>query len=429
MLKYYTTGDADELLLKLKRRAASVNDDITGTVAGIIREVRENGDAALYKFTEKFDGVSLDSLYMTEDEKAELSAQVPPLLRETLDSAAANIRSFHEKQKQNSWVDIKDGTVMGQRIMPLRRVGLYVPGGTASYPSTVLMCAIPAAIAGVKEIVIATPRSGGYINPAVVYAAKITGVRDILTVGGAQAIAALAYGTKSVNRVDKIVGPGNIYVTAAKRMVYGTVDIDMMAGPSEVLIIADENADASHIAADLMSQAEHDPQAASVLITESRVLAEAVDAQLAVQLERRGRRKITEASLENFGSAVIVNSLEEAARLSDEIAPEHLELAVSDPFALLSKIHNAGSVFLGGYTPEPLGDYMAGPNHVLPTNGTARFSSALSVDSFIKKSSYLYYSREAFEKISGDVIRFAEAEGLDAHADSVRIRLKETEKK
>jgi histidinol dehydrogenase len=286
------------------------------------------------------------------------------------------------------------------------------------------MCAIPANVAGVDEIVIATPISGGYINPAVVYAAALTGVRDILTVGGAQAIGALAYGTESVRRVDKIVGPGNMYVAAAKRMVYGAVDIDMMAGPSEVLIIADETAKAAYIAADLMSQAEHDPQAASIIITTSHALAAAVESELVSQLKELTRHDTIVSSLNNFGSVVVVNNFTEAVRLSDEIAPEHLELAVADPFALLSKIHNAGSVFLGEYTPEPLGDFMAGPNHVLPTNGTARFSSALSVDSFMKKSSYLYFGSEAFASISDDVIRFADAEGLDAHANSIKIRLK-----
>lgn len=424
MLKYYTTENSDELIRLLQRRTVFANNTTLETVTKIVEDVRENGDAALYKYTKMFDKADLDSLYLSEEKKETLIGQVSPELRHTLERAAANIKTFHEKQKQHSWVDIKDGAVMGQRVLPLRRVGLYVPGGTAAYPSTVLMCAIPANVAGVEEIVIATPQSGGYINPAVVYAASLAGVHSILTVGGAQAIAALAYGTESVKRVDKIVGPGNMYVAAAKRLVYGTVDIDMMAGPSEVLIIADETAKAAYIAADLMSQAEHDIQAASIIITTSRALAEAVEDELVSQLKKLTRRDTIVSSLTNFGSVVVVNSLAEAVRLSDEIAPEHLELAVVDPFALLSQVHNAGSVFLGEYTPEPLGDYMAGPNHVLPTNGTARFSSALSVDSFMKKSSYLYFGSEAFASIGEDVIRFAEAEGLDAHANSIKIRLK-----
>ncbi len=424
MLKYYTSENSNELIKLLERRTISSNNAVFGTVTEIIEDVRENGDAALYKYTKKFDNTDLDSLYLPAEKKEELIAQVSPELRRTLERAAGNIRQFHEKQKQNSWVDIKDGAVMGQRVLPLRRVGLYVPGGTAAYPSTVLMCAIPANVAGVDEIIIATPVVGGYINPAVVYAAYLAGVRDILTVGGAQAIAAFAYGTQSVRRVDKIVGPGNPYVTAAKRLVYGTVDIDMIAGPSEVLIIADENANASYIAADLMSQAEHDPQAASILITTSDALVEKVEVELALQIKTLARHDKIEESLLSFGSVVVVNNLNEAAELSDLIAPEHLELAVSDPFVLLSQIRNAGSVFLGEYTPEPLGDYMAGPNHVLPTNGTARFSSALSVDSFMKKSSYLYFGNQAFAEIGEDVIRFANAEGLDAHANSVKIRIK-----
>lgn len=424
MLKYYTSENSNELLKLLERRTISANNAVNSIVTGIIADVRENGDAALYKYTKKFDNTDLDSLYLSVEKKEALIVQVQSELRHTLERAAGNIRRFHEKQKQQSWVDIKDGAVMGQRVLPLRRVGLYVPGGTAAYPSTVLMCAIPANVAGVDEIIIATPEVAGYINPAVVYAASLAGVRDILTVGGAQAIAALAYGTQSVRRVDKIVGPGNIYVTAAKRLVYGTVDIDMIAGPSEVLIIADENANASYIAADLMSQAEHDPQSASILITTSHALAEKVEKELALQLKTLARHDKIVESLLNYGSVVVVNNLTEAAMLSDLIAPEHLELAVNDPFVLLSHIRNAGSVFLGEYTPEPLGDYMAGPNHVLPTNGTARFSSALSVDSFMKKSSYLYFGNQAFADIGEDVIRFANAEGLDAHANSVKIRIK-----
>ncbi|MDD4773755.1 MAG: histidinol dehydrogenase [Eubacteriales bacterium] len=423
MLKHYTSRNVAELISLLEGRGISSNDALNAAVTEIIGDVRKNGDAALYKYTKKFDNTDLDSLYLSDEKKESLIARVPSELRGTLERAAENIRSFHEKQKQQSWVDIKDGTVMGQRVLPLRRAGLYIPGGSAAYPSSILMCAIPAQVAGVNEIIAATPTPGGSINPAIVYAASLAGVGDILTVGGAQAVAALAYGTESVRRVDKIVGPGNIYVSAAKRLVYGTVDIDMIAGPSEVLIIADGHADASYIAADLMAQAEHDELAASILITTSPLLAEKVEAALAEQLKGLSRRDKIAASLSNYGSVIVTDTLEEAARLSDLIAPEHLELAVDEPFALLSLIHNAGSVFLGEYTPEPLGDYMAGPNHVLPTNGTARFSSALSVDDFMKKSSYLYFNNRALRGMAGDVIRFADTEGLDAHANSVKIRM------
>ncbi len=422
MLKYYTSDNADELVKLLEKRTITTNTAVIGTVTQILADVHKNGDTALYKYTQMYDRYDHDSLFLSEEKKETLIARVPFEMRRVLERAASNIKRFHEKQLQQSWIDINGGAVMGQRVLPLRRVGIYVPGGTASYPSTVLMCAIPAKTAGVAEIIIATPAVGGHINPAVVYAASLAGINDILTVGGAQAIAALAYGTESVKRVDKIVGPGNMYVSAAKRLVYGTVDIDMIAGPSEVLIIADENADASYIAADLMSQAEHDPQAASVLITTSDVLAQKVAYELERQIKTLDRSDKISESLSNYGSAVVVSDLGEAAKLSDMIAPEHLELAVADPFALLSLIHNAGSVFLGEYTPEPVGDYMAGPNHVLPTNGTARFSSALSVDSFMKKSSFLYYGKKALENISDDVIRFANTEGLDAHANSIRVR-------
>ncbi|MBR4292867.1 MAG: histidinol dehydrogenase [Clostridia bacterium] len=422
MLKFYDKSSAPALLDMLRRRSAGENPEIMATVNRVIDDVRTRGDEALYEYSEKFDGVKLSSLFMSEEEKERLIAMVPDDLRRTMERAAENIRAFHEQQKQTSWIDASEGRVMGQRVLPLRRVGIYVPGGRAAYPSSVLMNAIPASVAGVDEIIMCTPPKAEGVNPAVIYAAHLAGVKNILTVGGAQAVAALAYGTESIKRVDKIVGPGNIYVAMAKRLCYGAVDIDMIAGPSEVLCICDESANASYIAADLLSQAEHDPLAASVLITTSRKKAEEIDAELARQTDLLARREIIMQSISSFGSAVIVDTLDEAAALSDEIAPEHLELALESPFEMLSKIRNAGSVFLGHMTPEPLGDYMAGPNHVLPTGGTARFSSALSVDSFVKKSSYLYFGREAFNSLADDVIRFAEAEGLDAHANSVRIR-------
>lgn len=424
MLKIYKKSQMPELLNILSERAENIPEQITNTVSDIIYNVRKNGDEALRGYSEKLDGVSIDTFFMSETEKSALIDKVSINLKKTIEKAAANIFAFHEKQKTQSWVDISNGNVMGQRILPLHRVGLYVPGGTAAYPSSVLMNAIPAKVAGVDEIVIATPPKKEGINPAVIYAAKIAGVKDIITVGGAQAIAALAYGTESIKRVDKIVGPGNIFVAMAKKQVYGAVDIDMIAGPSEVLIIADEKANPAFIAADLMSQAEHDPRAAAILVTTSTTIAEQVCAEIAKQLKQLPRAEIIKESLKNYGFAVVMDTIDEAAELSDLIAPEHLELAVEAPFELLAKVRNAGSVFLGENSPEPLGDYFAGPNHVLPTNGTARFSSALSVDSFIKRSSYLYYNKKSLLENADDIICFANAEGLGAHANSIKIRKK-----
>ena len=420
----YTNKDVANLLRKLTERAENISPEIMETVSEVISEVRKNGDAALYKYTEKFDKIKLDSLYVDETEKARLTALVPDELKAIIDEAAENIYAFHSKQLQNSWMTNSDGKIMGQLVRPLDSVGLYVPGGTAAYPSSVLMNAIPAKVAGVRKIKIVTPPKSEGINPAVIYAAQKAGIDEIISVGGAQAIAALAYGTESIERVDKIVGPGNIFVAMAKKLVFGAVDIDMIAGPSEVLVIADDRANPKYVAADLMSQAEHDPMAAAILITTSLELAKAVMAQIDIQINELPRHDIIDRSLEKYGSIVIVDSLDEAVELSNKIAPEHLELSVESPFELLSKVKNAGSIFLGDNAPEPLGDYFAGPNHVLPTNGTARFSSALGVDSFIKKSSYLYYNREQLEKISTKVIGFAKAEGLDAHANSIIQRFK-----
>ena len=420
----YTNKDVANLLRKLTERAENISPEIMETVSEVISEVRKNGDAALYKYTEKFDKIKLDSLYVDEAEKARLTALVPDELKDIIDEAAENIYAFHSKQLQNSWMTNSDGKIMGQLVRPLDSVGLYVPGGTAAYPSSVLMNAIPAKVAGVRKIKIVTPPKSEGINPAVIYAAQKAGIDEIISVGGAQAIAALAYGTESIERVDKIVGPGNIFVAMAKKLVFGAVDIDMIAGPSEVLVIADDRANPKYVAADLMSQAEHDPMAAAILITTSLELAKAVMAQIDIQINELPRHDIIDRSLEKYGSIVIVDSLDEAVELSNKIAPEHLELSVESPFELLSKVKNAGSIFLGDNAPEPLGDYFAGPNHVLPTNGTARFSSALGVDSFIKKSSYLYYNREQLEKISTKVIGFAKAEGLDAHANSIIQRFK-----
>lgn len=424
MFTVYTAKTLPELIKKLKDRADNTNDDIEKSVKNILSNVKARGDEALFELSEKFDKVKLTSLRMSEEEKAEAISKVPTELKETIDKAAKNIYAFHEKQKTQSWISNENGKIMGQRVLPLRRVGLYVPGGTAAYPSSVLMNAIPAKVAGVESIVMVTPPKNDGINPAVIYAAQVAGVTDIVTVGGAQAVAAMAYGTKSIEQVDKIVGPGNIFVATAKRLVFGTVDIDMFAGPSEILVIADENADPAYVAADFMSQAEHDPIAASILVTTSAKLVEDVKAEIEKQIKTLSRADIIEKSLVAYGSAVIVDSLDEAARISDMIAPEHLELMVEEPFELLGKVRNAGSVFLGANSPEPLGDYFAGPNHVLPTNGTARFSSALSTDSFVKKSSYLYYSNDALNTYADDIIRFAEAEGLTAHANSIKVRKK-----
>ncbi len=423
-MKIYEKAQTYELLKALADRAENISPEIMNTVSEVISNVRKNGDAALREYTEKFDKVSLDSFYLSEAEKEALIAKVPDELKSAIDEAAENIYAFHEKQKQNSWMTNSDGKIMGQLVRPLEKVGLYVPGGTAAYPSSVLMNAIPAKVAGVEKIVIVTPPKKEGINPAVVYAAKVAGITDIIQVGGAQAVAALAYGTESVPRVDKIVGPGNIFVAMAKKLVFGAVDIDMIAGPSEVLVIADERANPAYVAADLMSQAEHDPMAAAILITTSKKLADEVVNQIELQKKELSRSDIIDRSLSAYGSIIIVDTLKEAVELSNTIAPEHLELSVENPFELLSLVKNAGSIFLGDNAPEPLGDYFAGPNHVLPTNGTARFSSALGVDSFIKKSSYLYYNEDALKAIGEKVVTFANAEGLSAHANSIIQRLK-----
>lgn len=426
MITVYRKTQSAELVSKLKNRAENPPPEIIRTVGDVIAEVCADGDAALRRFSLKFDKTELpESFYMTETEKQRLIAKVPAELKTAIERAAANIYDFHNRQKTQSWVNFADGKVMGQRVIPLERVGMYVPGGTAAYPSTVLMCAIPAMVAGVENIVMVTPPKSEGINPAIVCAADVAGVKDIITVGGAQAVAALAYGTETIKRVDKIVGPGNIFVATAKRLVYGAVDIDMIAGPSEVLVIADEDSKPEYVAADLMSQAEHDPMAASVLITTSEALIEKVQLEVEKQLGKLSRDDIIRRSLTENGAAIVVESIDEAVELSNLIAPEHLELSVRTPFDILGKVRNAGSVFMGEYSPEPLGDYYAGPNHVLPTNGTARFASALSVDSFVKRSSYLYYDRKSLENISDDVIRFAESEGLDAHANSIRVRFGE----
>ena len=401
--------------------------NVTDIVAEIIANVRKNGDKALLEYCEKFDKAKLTSLQVTKAEVEEAVASVDPAFLEILQKAAANIRKFHSRQVRNSFIiNDEDGIVMGQKIIPVDRAGLYVPGGTAAYPSTVLMDSIPAKIAGVKELVMVTPPNAeGKVNPVILAAAYVAGVDKIFKVGGAQAIAALAYGTESVPRVDKIVGPGNAFVAEAKRQVFGQVSIDMIAGPSEILIVADGKSDPRHLAADLLSQAEHDKLASAVLVTDSQALAEAVQAELEVQIPLLERSEIARASIDNNGKIIVAGNLKEVIAISNEIAPEHLELCVDNPFDYLDSIRHAGSIFMGRNCPEALGDYLAGPNHTLPTSGMARFSSPLSVDDFIKKTQYTYYTRDALARVAKDVAAFATAEGLTAHAKSAIIRTEE----
>ena len=394
-------------------------------VTDIIENVKTNGDEALFAYCEKFDKAKLTSLAVTEEEIEEAVNSVEPKFLEILTKAAANIRKFHEKQVRNSFIiNDEDGIVIGQKIIPIDRAGLYVPGGTAAYPSTVLMDSIPAKIAGCKEVVMVTPPNAeGKINPVILAAAKIAGIDKIFKVGGAQAIAALAYGTESVPKVDKIVGPGNAFVAEAKKQVFGQVSIDMIAGPSEILIIADGKTNPRFAAADLLSQAEHDKMASAVLVTDSMELAEAVRDELEVQIPQLLRSEIARASIDNNGKIIVADNLDEVIAISNEIAPEHLELCVDNPFDYLDKIRHAGSIFMGRNCPEALGDYFAGPNHTLPTSGTARFSSPLSVDDFVKKTQYTYYTADALKKVAFDVAYFAEQEGLTAHAKSATIRV------
>ena len=401
--------------------------NVEGIVADIIANVRANGDKALLEYTTKFDGATLDAIAVSTEEIDEAVAEVEPRFLEVLEKAAVNIRKFHEKQRRNSFIiNDEDGIVVGQKIIPVDRAGLYVPGGTAAYPSTVLMDSIPAKVAGVKEVVMVTPpQKNGKVNPVILAAAKIAGIDKIFKVGGAQAVAALAYGTESVPKVDKIVGPGNAFVAEAKKQVFGQVSIDMIAGPSEILIVADSETDPRHAAADLLSQAEHDKLASAVLVTDSIELAQAVSEELERQIPLLERAEIARESIDVGGKIIVADTLDAAIEIANEIAPEHLELCVSNPFDYLDKIRHAGSIFMGRNCPEALGDYMAGPNHTLPTSGTAKFSSPLSVDDFIKKTQYTYYTKEALAKIAYDVEYFATKEGLTAHAKSAVIRLED----
>ena len=409
--------------------AANVEDKVTE----IINEVKRDGDAALFRFCEKFDGAKLESLEVSPEEIDEAFAAVEPRFIEVLKRAAENIREFHKRQVRNSFIINEcDGIVVGQKVIPIEKAGLYVPGGTAAYPSTVLMDSIPAKIAGCKEIVITTPpNKEGKVNPVILAAAKIAGVDRIFKLGGAQAIAALAYGTQSVPKVDKIVGPGNAFVAEAKKQVFGRVSIDMIAGPSEILVVADRTSNPAFVAADLLSQAEHDKMASAVLVTDSMELAEAVSREIESQLERLIRKDIARASIDNNGKIIVADDIRVAIDIANELAPEHLELCVDNPFDYLDSIKHAGSIFMGKNCPEALGDYLAGPNHTLPTSGTARFSSPLSVDDFVKKSQYTYYTRQALERVAEDVAYFAEKEGLTAHARSATVRFdpEEMEKK
>ena len=408
---------------------AEMKLDVESIVAEIIANVRKNGDSALLEYTEKFDKAKISSLLVSEEEINEAFEAVSDKFIGILEQAAKNIRKFHEKQVRNSFIiNDENGIVMGQKIIPVDKAGLYVPGGTAAYPSTVLMDSIPAKIAGVKEVVMVTPpSSNGKVNPVILAAAKIAGVDKIFKVGGAQAIAALAYGTESVPKVDKIVGPGNAFVAEAKKQVFGTVSIDMIAGPSEILIVADGKTNPKYAAADLLSQAEHDKMASAVLVTDSAELAAAVQQELEVQIPQLERAEIARASIDNNGKIIVADTLDVVIEIANEIAPEHLELCVDNPFDYLDSIRHAGSIFMGRNCPEALGDYFAGPNHTLPTSGTAKFSSPLSVDDFIKKTQYTYYTKNALSKVAEDVAYFARQEGLTAHAKSAVIRLEDDE--
>ena len=398
--------------------------DVEAIVADIIADVKKRGDAALLEYTEKFDKVKLSELAVSREEIEEALAKVEPAFLEILEKAAANIRDFHKRQVRNSFViSEKPGIVLGQKIIPIEKAGLYVPGGTAAYPSTVLMDSIPAKLAGVKDLVMVTPPGrDGKVAPVILAAAYVAGVDRIFKVGGAQAVAALAYGTESIPRVDKIVGPGNAFVAEAKKQVYGQVSIDMIAGPSEILVVADGASNASHLAADMLSQAEHDKMASAVLVTDSMELAKAVAEEIEVQLPMLKREEIARTSIENNGKIIVADDIMKALDIANEIAPEHLELCVDDPFALLDSVRNAGSIFMGRNCPEALGDYFAGPNHTLPTSGTARFANPLSVDDFIKKTQFTYYTKDALAAVAKDVAAFAEKEGLTGHARSALIR-------
>lgn len=414
----------ERFIQSLKDRVRENDRSVEDGVAAILRDVRDNGDRAVRAYSEKFDGWVPDALEISMEEIERIMQDCDPDFLAAMERAAENIRAFHARQKQQSRIDPeRNGVLMGQRVRGLHRVGVYVPGGTAAYPSSVLMNVIPAKIAEVGEIVMVTPPGRtGKPDKNILAAAKIAGVDRVFLIGGAQAVAALAYGTESVPKVDKVVGPGNIFVATAKKLLYGTIDIDMIAGPSEILVIADSSARPEYLAADLMSQAEHDRMASAILITPDEALAQATAAEIERQMETLSRREIIRESIDNFGAIIVCESLTEAVDFANELAPEHLEVCCENPLEYIGKLDNAGSVFLGSYSPEPLGDYFAGPNHVLPTSGTARFFSPLSVDDFIKKSSFIYYTKDALLAAADDIIRIAETEELTAHANSIAVR-------
>lgn len=415
-----------DILANLLKRDPNNYKGYEGRVREIVENVKNCGDEALLEYTKKFDGadMSADQLRVTEEEISQAFSQVDPSLLSVMKKSMENIRQYHEKQKQYSWFDSRpNGIILGQKVTPLASVGVYVPGGKAAYPSSVLMNIIPAKVAGVERIVMVTPpEKDGKVNPVTLAAAHLAGVTDAYKAGGAQAIAALAFGTESIPRVDKIAGPGNIYVALAKKAVYGHVSIDSIAGPSEILVLADDGANPRYVAADLLSQAEHDELASAILVTTSMELAEKVSAEVEGFVQKLSRKEILEKSLENYGYILVADSMEDAIGTANQIASEHLEIVTKNPFEVMTKIRNAGAIFLGEYSSEPLGDYFAGPNHVLPTNGTAKFFSPLGVDDYVKKSSIIYYSKEALEPVHKDIEAFAQAEGLTAHANSVRVR-------
>lgn len=425
-LAHTNTGD---ILNDLLKRSPNNYTEYEGTVSGIVEDVRKRGDAALFEYTEKFDGAKLDkdTVQVSEGEIRQAYDQVDKELLGVIRRSMANIRAYHEKQKRYGWFDTTaDGTILGQKVTPLASAGIYVPGGKAAYPSSVLMNTVPAQVAGVEEIIMVTPPGkDGQVNPTTLVAACEAGATKIFKVGGAQAIAALAYGTESIPKVDKIVGPGNIYVALAKKAVYGHVSIDSIAGPSEILVIADETANPEYVAADLLSQAEHDELASAILVTTSETLAQEVSRWVDTFTAQLSRKAILEKSLNNYGYILIADNMDSAIAIANDIASEHLEIVTANPFEIMTKIKNAGAIFLGKNSSEPLGDYFAGPNHILPTNGTAKFFSPLSVDDFVKKSSIIYYSREALKAAKDDIIRFAEAESLTAHANSIKVRFKD----
>ena len=424
-----TTETTKNLLDELLQRSPNSYGEYESRVNEIIENVRSKRDEAVFAYTKQFDGADIDAenILVTEEEIRGAYEQVDPSLLEVMRKSLANIRSFHEKQRQQSWFASQDnGILLGQKVMPLHTAGVYVPGGKAVYPSSVLMNIVPAKVAGVRRIIMTTPPDAqGNICPSTLVAAKEAGADEIYKAGGAQAVAAMAFGTQSIPRVDKIVGPGNIYVALAKKAVSGFVSIDSIAGPSEILVLADETADPVYAAADLLSQAEHDEMASAILITTSMELAEQVSAQTDRFLQTLSRREIIQKSLDRYGCILVADHMEEAIAAANEIASEHLEILTKDPFETMTKIHNAGAIFVGPYSSEPLGDYFAGPNHVLPTNGTARFFSPLSVDDFVKKSSIISYSREALAPVWQDIVQFAEAEQLTAHANSIRVRFEQ----